>query len=156
MTGFSGCSARVASDQTVAVLASAINSRRLMASPRRGLHRAWKEYHILDREMCATGHPSGPSPIVRFVPKADIAISSAVPVNSSILRRQGLDPEVLLNRFHLSPPAWGYSADGSVVRNSNQRLKSKTVNSPNVVTTSAVRCMMSAADTQLAWPPPVV
>jgi len=34
MTGFSGCSARVASDQTVAVLASAINSRRLMASPR--------------------------------------------------------------------------------------------------------------------------
>src|SRR6516225_3585194 len=93
---------------------------------------------------------------VRFGSKADIAISSAVPVNSSILRRQGLDPEVLLNRFHLSPPAWGYSADGSVVRNSNQRLKSKTVNSPNVVTTSAVRCMMSAADTQLAWPPPVV
>src|SRR5499427_1401454 len=33
MTGFSGCSARVASDQTVAVLASAMNSRRLMASP---------------------------------------------------------------------------------------------------------------------------
>jgi len=33
MTGFSGCSARLASDQTVAVLASAMNSRRLMASP---------------------------------------------------------------------------------------------------------------------------
>ena len=42
---------------------------------------------------------------VRFVPLADIAISSVVPVNSSILRRQGLDPEVLPNRFHLSPPA---------------------------------------------------
>ena len=39
---------------------------------------------------------------VRFVPEADIAISSAVPVNSSILRRQGLDPEALSDRFHLS------------------------------------------------------
>ena len=42
---------------------------------------------------------------VRFVPLADIAISSVVPVNNSILRRQGLDPEVLPNRFHLSLPA---------------------------------------------------
>ena len=43
-----------------------------------------------------------------------------------------------------------------VVRNSSQRLKMRKANSPNMLTIRAIRLIMSAADTQVAVPAPVV
>jgi hypothetical protein len=40
---------------------------------RRGLHRVWQEYHILDRELRRSLHPREP-PHVRFGSKADIEV----------------------------------------------------------------------------------
>src|SRR5262249_21264874 len=43
-----------------------------------------------------------------------------------------------------------------LVRNNSQRLRMRKVNSPNMLTIRAIRLIISAADTQVAAPAPVV
>jgi hypothetical protein len=57
---------------------------------RRGLHRVWQEYHILDRELRRSLHPREP-PHVRFGSEADIRIfvMSALPPKADIAEHGG-------------------------------------------------------------------
>jgi hypothetical protein len=57
---------------------------------------------------------------------------------------------------YFSLPTWGYSTEPIMVRNRSQRLKVRTMTSTNRVRISISRLTISAADTQLADPLPVV
>ena len=57
---FGDCCARAASGQVAAALpSSAMNSRRLMASPAPRTLSGYRKDIILDRELCLTARPSG-------------------------------------------------------------------------------------------------
>src|SRR6516225_1483652 len=87
MTGFSGCSARVASDQTVAVLASAMNSRRLMASPQprttSGMRRI-SHFGTENRELCRSKQFVAMSALGQKQTSAHVCVMSALPPKADI------------------------------------------------------------------------
>ena len=57
------------------------------------------------------------------------------------------------HKHYCSSPA---ATKANIVRNSSQRLRMRKANSPNMLTIRAIRLIMSAADTQVAVPAPVV
>jgi len=83
------CCARAASGHNTAVLPkNAMNSRRLMASPRRGLYPVSKEYHALDQELCRSLYPNKTPQNVRFTSESRHRSAQLVcPICDIVLRK---------------------------------------------------------------------